>query len=99
MRVIYFSQLVASESAESTKLRVVYDASTRASENLPSLNECFKPGPPLENQLWNVLVRARFQSSFDHKRPQTIIPASKEQGDGSRRTQVPLVQRLADKDH
>ena len=26
----------------------------------PSLNECLHPGPPLQNQLWNVLVRARF---------------------------------------
>ena len=51
---------VVKESAESTKLRIVYDASARASENSPSLNECLNPGPPLQNQLWNVLVRARF---------------------------------------
>ena len=51
---------VVRESAESTKLRIVYDASARASENSPSLNECLNPGPPLQNQLWNVLVRARF---------------------------------------
>ena len=49
---------VVKESAESTKLRIVYDASARASENSPSLNECLNPGPPLQNQLWNVLVRA-----------------------------------------
>ena len=51
---------VVRESAESTKLRVVYDASARDRENAPSLNECLNPGPPLQNQLWNVLVRARF---------------------------------------
>ena len=51
---------VVRESAESTKLRIVYDASACASENSPSLNECLNPGPPLQNQLWNVLVRARF---------------------------------------
>ena len=48
------------ESAESTKLRIVYDAWARTNENSPSLNECLNPGPPLQNQLWNVLVRARF---------------------------------------
>ena len=25
----------------------------------PSLNECLNPGPPLQNQLWGVLIRAR----------------------------------------
>ena len=51
---------VVRESAESTKLRIVYDASARASEHSLSLNECLNPGPPLQNQLWNVLVRSRF---------------------------------------
>ena len=48
------------ESAETTKLRVVYDASARAQSGAPSLNECLNPVPPLQNQLWSVLVRARF---------------------------------------
>ena len=51
---------VVRESAETTKLRVVYDASARAHSGAPSLNECLNPGPPLQNQLWSVLVRARF---------------------------------------
>lgn len=51
---------VLRESAETTKLRVVYDASARANSGAPSLNECLNPGPPLQNQLWNVLVRAHF---------------------------------------
>ena len=51
---------VMRESAETTKLRVVYDASARANSRAPSLNECLNPGPPLQNQLWSVLVRARF---------------------------------------
>lgn len=52
---------VVRESAESTKLLIVYDASARASEKAPSLNECLHVGPPLQNKLWAVLVRARFQ--------------------------------------
>lgn len=51
---------VLQESAETTKLRVVYDASARANSGAPSLNECLNPGPPLQNQLWNVLVCAHF---------------------------------------
>ena len=51
---------VVRESAETTKLRVVYDASASAHSGAPSLNECLNPGPPLQNQLQSVLVRARF---------------------------------------
>lgn len=50
------------EAAESTKLRIVYDASARESEKSPSLNECLEAGPPLQNKLWAVLVRVRFQT-------------------------------------
>ena len=47
-------------AAESTKLRIVYDASARANQNAPSLNDCLYPGPPLQNHIWNILVRLRF---------------------------------------
>ncbi len=46
--------------AESTKLRIVYDASARENSQAPSLNDCLYAGPPLQNRLWNVLVRMRF---------------------------------------
>ena len=39
------------EAAETTKLCVVHDASARANNGAPSLNECLRPGPPLQNQL------------------------------------------------
>ncbi|KAK3716737.1 hypothetical protein QZH41_006308 [Actinostola sp. cb2023] len=51
---------VVRAEAESTKLRIVYDASARAYDSAPSLNECLHAGPPLQNKLWNVLVRGRF---------------------------------------
>lgn len=51
---------VVRDTAETTKLRVVYDASARAYSGAPSLNECLNPGPPLQNKLWSVLVRSRF---------------------------------------
>ncbi|XP_068692649.1 uncharacterized protein [Montipora foliosa] len=52
---------VVREAAESTKLRIVYDASARESEKSPSLSEYLEAGPPLQNKLWAVLVRVRFQ--------------------------------------
>ena len=51
---------VVRETAESTKLRIVYDASARAWDGAPPLNECLNNGPPLPNQLWSVLIRGRF---------------------------------------
>ena len=51
---------VVRETAGSNKTRIVYDASARLNERLPSLNECLEPGPSLQNQLWSVLVRNRF---------------------------------------
>ena len=51
---------VVRDSAETTKLRIVYDASARENEKAPSLNECLETGPSLQNLLWSVLVRNRF---------------------------------------
>ena len=51
---------VVRESAETTMKRIVYDASARANPKAPSLNDCLETGPPLQNLLWNVLVRNRF---------------------------------------
>ena len=51
---------VVLKSAETTKLHVVYDTSARGHSGAPSLNECLNAGPPLQNQLWSNLVRARF---------------------------------------
>jgi len=51
---------VVREAAESTKLRIVYDASLQVSDKTPSLNECLHAGPPLQNKHWAVLVRPRF---------------------------------------
>jgi hypothetical protein len=35
-------------------------ASAKESGSRPSLNDCPHPGPPLQNLLWDVLVRSRF---------------------------------------
>ena len=50
---------VVTEKAETTKLRIVYDASARATTNSPSLNECLNSGPSLQNKLWDILIQQR----------------------------------------
>ena len=53
-------EAVVRENAESTKIRIVYDGFARTNASVPPLNECLEIGPPLQNQLWNVLIRNRF---------------------------------------
>jgi hypothetical protein len=50
---------VIRKSAESTKMRIVYDASARDSSDAPTLNDCLYTGPALQNKLWDVLVQQR----------------------------------------
>ena len=52
---------VIRESAESTKLRIVYDASAKANNSTVSLNDCLETGPPLQNSLYDILVRSRMR--------------------------------------
>ena len=60
-REFYIShKAVVRENAESTKIRIVYDASARANARVLSLNECLEIDSPLQNQLWNVLILNRF---------------------------------------
>ena len=49
------------ESAEATKIKIVYDASAKPNKDSVSLNECLETGPPLQNSLWNILLRSRFR--------------------------------------
>ena len=52
---------VVREQAESTKVRVVYDASAKVSEDSPSLNDCLEIGPPLQRKLLDILLRNRIE--------------------------------------
>jgi len=52
---------VIRETAETTKMRVVYDCSARGAKEAP-LNDCLEPGPALQNKIYDVLVRGRFHS-------------------------------------
>ena len=73
--------------AETTKLRIVYDASSRASPKVPSLNDCLYSGPPLQNHLWSVLVRMRFHPVLiagDLQQAFLQVRIKKEERDGLR---------------
>ena len=43
-------------------MRIVYDASVRAKDTAPPLNECLETELPLQNQIWRLLVRGRFHA-------------------------------------
>ena len=50
---------VIKESAETTKIRIVYDASSSENTQSVSLNDCLETGPPLQPLLHDVIVRNR----------------------------------------
>ena len=52
---------VIRETAQSTKMRIVFEASAKANQGGPSWNDCLETGPPLQNLLWSVLVRNRLK--------------------------------------
>ena len=52
---------IVQETAESTRIWIHYDVSAWANEKAPSLNDCLETGPTLQNKLWSILIRNRFQ--------------------------------------
>ena len=53
-------RLVMRQNAESTKLRVVYDASAKL-ESGYSLDDCLEKGPSFPNKLRDILIRTIFR--------------------------------------
>ena len=52
-------KLVIRESAQTSKIRIVFDASAKTSCSPASLNDCLETGPPTQNLIWDILVRNR----------------------------------------
>jgi len=52
-------QAVVRQHAETTKVRIVYDASAKQSKSSPSLNESLHIGPPMMPLMYDVLLRLR----------------------------------------
>ena len=62
-RVFYMPHRpVIKESASTTKVRMVFDASARPRPLSNSVNECMNTGPPLQPLLWDIRVRARMST-------------------------------------
>ena len=59
-RITYIPhQAVARGDAETTNLRIVYDASAKPTKGSKSLTDCFHTGPSLTPLLYDVLLRSR----------------------------------------
>ena len=59
-RITYIPhQPVVREEAATTKVRVVYDASAKATKGVKSLNDCLHTGPSLTPLLYTVMLRFR----------------------------------------
>ena len=54
---------VVREQAESTKVRIVYDASAKERKYARSLNDCLHIGPALQPLLYDILIRVRLHKS------------------------------------
>ena len=51
-------QPVIREEPESTRMRIVYDCSARASSHVSSsLKDCLETGPPLQPRIFDILLR------------------------------------------
>ena len=53
------SQVVVRENSETTKVRMVFDASSKEGKTSTSLNECLHVGPNLTPLLFNILIQFR----------------------------------------
>ena len=62
--ICHIQRPVIRESAKTTKLRIVYDASSKPIKNSASLNDYLETGPSLQDSLWDILVRPRFKPIF-----------------------------------
>ena len=62
-KVIHYipHQAVIREEAESTKMRIVYDCSTKQNPQVPSLDDCLEVGPPLQPTIFDILLRNRMK--------------------------------------
>ena len=57
-RVFYMlHKPVIREAATTTKVRMVFDASSKPSREAFSINECMNPGPATQPLLWDILIR------------------------------------------
>ena len=59
---------------DTTKLRIVYDASAQLGRNTPSLNDCLYAGPPLSPLIYDILLRVPGSQGSPHRRHRESLP-------------------------
>jgi hypothetical protein len=55
---------VVRKDVATTKVRMVFDASSKPHPLSSSINDCMYTGPPLQPLLWDIMVRARMSSNI-----------------------------------
>ena len=55
---------VMRQSATTTKIRMVFDASAKPQPLASSVNECMHTGPPLQPHLWDIMIRSRMYTNI-----------------------------------
>ena len=64
-RVFYMPHKpVVKQSAVTTKVHMVFDASAKPHPLANSINDCMFTGPPLQPLLWDTMVRARMSTNL-----------------------------------
>ena len=55
---------IVRKDAATTKVRMVFDASSKPHPLSSSINDCMFTGPPLQPLMWDIMVRARMSSNI-----------------------------------
>ena len=64
-RVFYMPHKpVVKQSAVTTKVRMVFDASAKSHPLANSINDCMFTGPPLQPLLWDIMIRVRMSTNL-----------------------------------
>ena len=64
-RVFYMPHKpIVKESAVTTTVRMVFDASAKPQPLTNSINDCMFTGSPLQPLLWNIMIRVRMSTSL-----------------------------------
>ena len=64
-RVFYMPHKpIVKQSAVTTKVRMVFDASAKPQPLTYSINDCMFTGPPLQPLLWDIMIRVRMSTSL-----------------------------------
>ena len=64
-RVFYMPHKpVVKQTAVTTKVRMVFDASAKPQPLANSINDCMFTGPPLQPLLWDIMIRARMSTNL-----------------------------------